>query len=90
MDLATLPQIRTGMGWPGIAMYVSAYRSRGKHLSEERFFSPPKRFAKAHIAAPDHPMPARICENVARSAFSFLTVGWRQAMCIDGCGKIEA
>ncbi len=44
-------------------MSVSANCSRGKHLSEERFFSPPKRYAKAHIATPGHPMLVYVFEK---------------------------
>ncbi len=44
--MATLSQAWASMGWLEIAMYVSANCSRGKHLSEERFFSPPQTVRK--------------------------------------------
>ncbi len=35
--------MRTSIGWPGIAVFAFAYRLGGReHLSEERFFFPPK------------------------------------------------
>ncbi len=74
MDFVTHSQMRISIGGSGVAMSVSANCSRGKHLSEERFFSPPKRFAKAYIAFSEPPMLIRICENVAISTFTLLTV----------------
>ncbi len=79
VDILPLSQMRICVGRPEVAMYVSVNCSRGKHLSEERFFSPPKRYAKANITISDHPMLVRICDKGKISTFPLLAVCWHQA-----------
>ncbi len=61
------------MGWSGIAISAFADRLGGENTFLRKGSFLLEQFAETYIAIPDHPIPARIFENVTISLFSSLT-----------------
>ncbi len=84
--MMTFPQMRICMGWAEL-LCMLLRTVRGENTFLRKGSSPPKRYAKAHVAIPAHLMLIRICGNVTISTFSLLKPGgqllariWRLAM----------